>query len=142
MSAQEWQKLADLAKVATEAFEALKTAVLLQQLDLKSGPEQDTLIELSQQLANETSLQSSLSYFLTPQSQWTGGDSYVIKQPHITGTFTQKIPESRPTRQQIVSALDELLDGIQWADDIVRQTGLSLERAQEILDLHQQLKSE
>lgn len=89
MSVADWQKLAALAKAAEEALNAFELAVLLKFADLKKGEEQQALIKVADRLKDNPLL--GMSYLLTPQSQWMGGETWKIKQPHIVGTFTQFI---------------------------------------------------
>lgn len=97
MTAQDWRKLADLARAAQEAIDQFELAVLLQMGSLRAGPEQTALMKVADMCLQNPLV--GLPYMLTPQSQWMGGETWKTKQPHIVGTFTDFI-EDEPKKSK------------------------------------------
>lgn len=73
--AKHWQTIAMKLRQASDLLSECQLTLMLH-LNVTEGPANDRLNAVEHEL-------NGLSYLFTPQSEWTGGESFKIRPPHV-----------------------------------------------------------
>lgn len=79
----DWQDAANKIKEIVKGIESLHYSAILACSEEIISQEEKGLTRLIARLSDAEAAISGLSYLCTPQSEWTGGESFKLRAPHI-----------------------------------------------------------
>jgi hypothetical protein len=89
LSKAQWEELRRRAQSVEDAINNLRSQLLLDAAEISDSDETlaITLIDAAKNLP------SFSAYFYVPQSEWTGGETWKVREPHIAGRRCSARPE-------------------------------------------------
>ncbi len=87
----DWVKISDKLSIATKGMADASLAIILAMTYCEAGSkEYNALDMLFKQVTLAENTMSGLSYLAHPQSEWLGGNDYVVRAPHIVCSVNGK----------------------------------------------------
>ena len=79
----DWKAIADKLTAVCGAIHDLETEMLLNLGEASDAREALAVTDVCNRLTAASEALRGLPYLCTPQSEWTGGESWVVRVPHI-----------------------------------------------------------
>ncbi len=86
-----WQEISDRVGDTSDTVSKLSTFLCHRMMDISSSPDSPefkAIMRLKQAAEQAEEALAGLCYLSVPQTEWTGGENFVTRDPHIVKSFS------------------------------------------------------